>query len=374
MTTARILQPPVHKSGLLPRKIAVFRALQLGDMLCIVPALRALRAAAPHSDITLIGMPWAESFVHRFGKYLDNFLSFPGWPGFPEQQPHLAAMPHFLQEAQDRAFDLVIQMQGSGELSNPLAALLGAKSVIGFYRPGQFCPDPQNFIDWQDRDPEVLRFLRLMTFLGVPLQGEAIEFPLTEADHAALRSSEVNLPAPGSYVCVHPGARMPSRRWSPQRFASIADRLAESGLQVVLTGSGDEWWIVQAVKNAMHAPAIDLCGKTSLGGVAALIADARLVVCNDTGISHISAAVATPSVIVCCGSDPRRWAPLDHERHRVVHAPVPCRPCMHAICPIGHLCAENIDVESVYEIAENMLSAQLAVNSRNAQPANGVPS
>ncbi|RJG08031.1 glycosyltransferase family 9 protein [Noviherbaspirillum cavernae] len=326
-------------------------------MLCAVPALRALRAAAPHSHITLIGMPWAAAFVQRFGIYLDDLLAFPGFPAFPEQQAQPALMPSFLQEAQRREFDLVIQMHGSGNLSNPLAMLFGAKRVAGFYRMDQYCPDFESFIPWLDGEHEVRRFVRLMAFLGVPPQGESLEFPLSATDEAALCRCGTVVPAPGSYVCVHPGARLPSRRWLPQRFAAVADRLAESGLQVVLTGSGDEHEIVQAVRGAMRAPAIDLCGKTSLGAVAALLAQARLVVCNDTGISHIAAALATPSVVVCCGSDPRRWAPLDHERHTLVGAAADCRPCMHQVCPIGHPCAHHVSVESVHAATVRLLDA-----------------
>jgi ADP-heptose:LPS heptosyltransferase len=339
-----------------PRKIAIFRALQLGDMLCVIPALRALRKAAPQAHITLIGMSWASSFVKRFQRYIDDLIVFPGYPGFPEQPANLTAMPNFFAEAQRRHFDLAIQMHGSGTLSNPLTVLLGAERNAGFYTPGQYRPDEQHFIEWQEPEHEVLRFVRLMQALGAAPQGEQLEFPLTDADYRGLQRSHHNLPRPGTYVCIHPGARLPSRRWLPQRFAEVADRLAMSGMTVVLTGSPDEAPITQQVKQAMRMPALDFTGRTDLGGLAALIAQARLVVSNDTGISHVAAAVATPSVIVSCGSDARRWAPLDRERHHVVAADLPCRPCMHFSCPIGHGCAAEVDAESVAQLASRMLS------------------
>ena len=118
-------------------------------------------------------------------------------------------------------------------------------------------------------------------------------------------------------------------------------------MQILLTGTKDEAAVTAAVRSAMRHPARDLTGLTTLGGLAALVARARLVLANDTGISHIAAALRTPSVIVASGSDPVRWAPLDRQLHRVLWHPTACRPCAHRDCPIGHPCALGVPAEKV---------------------------
>ncbi|MGV3653240.1 MAG: glycosyltransferase family 9 protein [Noviherbaspirillum sp.] len=336
--------------------IAVLRALQLGDLLCAVPALRALRAAAPRARITLVGLPWAQSFAARFACYIDDFLALPGFPGLPEHAPDLAAIPVFFAAAQERRFDLALQMHGSGGLSNPLAVLLGATRTAGYYRPGEYCPEPATFLPWPEREHEVLRCLRLVEGLGAPACGTRLEFPVAQAERDALRRAAPELPPPGTYACVHPGARLASRRWMPERFAAVADRLAGAGLGIVLTGSAGEAGLTDAVRRAMRHPALDLAGRTGLGELAALLADARLLVCNDTGVSHVAAALGTPSVVVCNGADPERFAPLDSARHRVLHATVDCRPCLHEQCPLeGHPCAAGVDAAQVGAAAAALL-------------------
>ncbi|MBD2101974.1 glycosyltransferase family 9 protein [Leptolyngbya sp. FACHB-261] len=314
-------------NDLFPRRIAIFRALQLGDLLCTVPALRALRAAFPEAEIALIGLPWARAFVQRFNCYLDSFLEFPGYPGLPERAVQVQQVPAFLSTVQQLQFDLALQLHGSGGITNPLTLLFAAKQTAGFFSSGQYCPAPERFLPHPEREPEWRRPLKLLEFLGVPLQGEALEFPLFETDWRELRSLDAAQPLfalpTEPYVCIHAGARDPNRRWSPQQFAAVADVLAAQGLKIVLTGSAAEAELTQAVATAMSSPCLNLTGQTSLGALAALLKGAQLLVCNDTGVSHLAAALQVNSVVIFTGSDPKRWAPLDQQRHRILCHPTP---------------------------------------------------
>jgi ADP-heptose:LPS heptosyltransferase len=313
---------PSHRLGTpLPGRVAILRALPgLGDMLCIVPALRALRAAVPEASVTLIGLPWARAIVARFPAYLDDFLPFPGYPGLAEGSGDPRDAVAFLAAAQERRFDLALQMHGSGGITNPVASLLGARQTAGFYEPGQYCPDPDRFIPFPWHEPEVCHHLALLRHLGIPDGGTDLEFPIVDTDRrelAALASAE-GLQR-GAYICIHPGFNTPASRWSPEEFAAVADALTVRGLRVVLTGSAYEREATRAVTAAMQDLPVDLAGRTSIGMLAALYADARLLVCNDTGVAHLATAVGLPSVVIFATSDTTRWGPLDRDRHRVLH-------------------------------------------------------
>ncbi|MGE5172188.1 MAG: glycosyltransferase family 9 protein, partial [Rudaea sp.] len=332
-----------------PRRIAVFRALQLGDMLCALPALRAIRNGFPGAEITLIGLPWAASFVERFSHLVDRFVAFPGFPGLPEREPDLPALPGFLAAAHAARYDFALQLHGRGELTNSIVAALGARATAGFCPPDGPCPDPLRFLPWPESGTEIHRLLALTDFLGLPRAEERLELPL---DDDEIAQGEALLArhrlAPGRFVCIHPGARLYTRRWPTEYFAAVARDVARHGWRVVLTGSAEEALLTRRIVREMPAGSgVDLAGQTTLGAFGALLHHARLLIANDTGVSHVAAALRVPSVIVCCGADPHRFAPLDHALHEVLHHPVACRPCAHVHCPIGHPCAQKLTPDRV---------------------------
>ena len=128
------------------KSIVVFRALQIGDMMCAIPAIRALHHAYPEAKITLVGLPWAKMLAERFPDYIHAVIPFPGYPGFPEQGIDFSAFPMFLTQVQEQKFDLAVQMHGNGILSNPLVALFNARHTAGFYIKDNFRPNTDLFI------------------------------------------------------------------------------------------------------------------------------------------------------------------------------------------------------------------------------------
>jgi ADP-heptose:LPS heptosyltransferase len=307
-------------------RIAVLRALQLGDMLCAIPACRALRAAWPYARLTVVGLPWARELVRRFDGIFDDFVELPGFPGLPEQPVAAERWPEFVSEVRARRFDLVLQMHGDGRISNRLAALCRGRRTAGFFAPGHRCPDRELFLAYPDDGPEVRRLLALVAFLGVPVDEERLEFPIRSGDHRAAARLDADGVLRHDYVCVHPGARAASRRWAPERFAEVAERLSAQGLRIVLTGSAAERPLTERVAAGIGAPVLNLAGRTSLGELGAVLAGARLLISNDTGVAHLADALGVPSVVLFEPSQVARWASLDRATHRVVCPASDARP------------------------------------------------
>jgi ADP-heptose:LPS heptosyltransferase len=343
------------------RRVAVVRLrVGLGDLLCSQPALRRLKRARPDVTVTLVTWPEMAPVVARMDDAVDELLPFPGADGIPDRPPQPAGWAPFLAAAAERRFDLALQAYGDRPAANRVAAALGARLTGGFAPTGWTPPAGAEalHLPYPRHLHEAERHLALLEHLGLPPGGPPdLRFPVTaadEAEHAATLTAHALVP--GRYAVLHPGASSPTRRWPADRYAAVGDALAAAGLAVVVTGVSGEREVAARVAAGMRAPAVDLAGATSLGGLAALLRDAAVLVGNDTGSAHLAAAVGTRSVTVFLPGDPVRWA-HPGPRHRHVAAAVPCAPCPHLVCPIEFRCAATVTPRAVLAEVEALMTA-----------------
>ncbi|MFL6649150.1 MAG: glycosyltransferase family 9 protein, partial [Sulfurifustaceae bacterium] len=124
---------------------------------------------------------------------------------------------------------------------------------------------------------------------------------VTARDRAEVE--RIGLERDAGFAVIHPGATDPRRRWPVEKFAAAGQALARAGLRVVVIGTGEERRLVHAVAAKIVPPALEICDRVSLGGLAALLARSRVVVSNDSGPLHLAAAVGAATVgIYWCGN------------------------------------------------------------------------
>ncbi len=260
--------------------ILALRALGLGDLLTAVPAVRALRRAAPRDRLVLAAPAPLAPLAELTGA-VDELLPARG----------LGALPRPAEPP-----GLAVNLHGSGPES--ITDLLGTRParLITHRHPGlPDVPGPP----WREDLHEVDRWCRLLEWHGIPADPGDLSLP------APAEPS----PAPGAVV-VHPGAAYPARRWPAERFAAVARALAGTGRRVVVTGDAGERRLAEEVAGRAGLPADDvLAGHTGVAGLAAVVAGAALVVCGDTGVGHLATAFGTPSVLLFGPTPPERWGP-----------------------------------------------------------------
>ncbi|AEW97511.1 MULTISPECIES: glycosyltransferase family 9 protein [Streptomycetaceae] len=277
-------------------RILVLRALGLGDLLTAVPALRALRRAAPRHEIVLAAPRRLADAVHATGA-VDRLL--------PAEAP-AREVPAVLPWT-GLAPDLAVDLHGNGPASRDPLAALNPGRLIAYAAPGA----PR----WRPDDHERLRWCRLLTAHGIP----------ADPDDLLLPAPDTICAVPCATI-VHPGADAPARRWPAERFALVARSLHAAGHHVVVTAGRGEADLARQVAASAGLP-----GHAVLGGegdipfpqLAALVARARAVVVGDTGVAHLATACGTPSVVLCGPVSPAIWGPPAGRVHQVLWHPAP---------------------------------------------------
>jgi len=115
----------------------------------------------------------------------------------------------------------------------------------------------------------------------------------------------------GPYVLLVPGGSIhrPEKRWPARFYGDLARDLSEAGYKPLLIGTNAEQDVLAKIK-ALAPTALNLCGCTDFGQIAALARSAIAAVGNDTGPMHLIAATDCPATVLFSGvSDPSLTAP-----------------------------------------------------------------
>ncbi|MEU7815605.1 glycosyltransferase family 9 protein [Pseudonocardia sp. NPDC049154] len=273
--------------------LLALRALNLGDLLTVVPALRALRRHHPEHRIVLATAGVLEPLAALIGA-VDEVL--------PTPAPDALA---FRGEV-----DVAVNLHGAGPQSHRALDALHPRRRIGPGRPELGWPGPP--AEELDTLHERVRWCAMLAHHGIPADPEDLRLPAPAG----------TAPGPARPVVIHPGAAFGAKCWPADRFAALARRLAPLG-PVVVTGGPQERPLAERV--AAAADLSDdrvLAGRTSIAELAALVAGAALVVSGDTGIAHLAAAFGRPSVVLFGPVGPERWGPPTGPHRALTHADI----------------------------------------------------
>jgi heptosyltransferase II len=339
------------------KRVVVRGTNWVGDSVMTVPALRALRRVLPDANITLAIRPGAKGIFSE-ADFIDDVLVY--------ERKNAFSVVSQIREWKRRNFDLALLFQNAFEAAL-IPFLAGVPLRLGYATESRqaLLTHPLSLPDWRSSRHEVFYYLYLVTALEQMLFASSSiceSEPDASIEISESRKVEARelLRAHGvgegeAVVAICPGSiNSRAKRWPGERYAALADRLIESGRQVLLIGSRDEAEVSQEVASRMRNRPIVLTGKTTLDQIVAVLATVDLVVTNDTGPAHIGAALGQPTIVIFGPTNPLTTRPFSPEAEILRHPPE-CAPCMLRDCPIDHRCMTAITVDEVFDRSHALL-------------------
>ena len=336
-------------------KILIVAPNWIGDAVLSLPVVDGCGQLWQEAELTVLARTRvAELFEARESEV--RVLEYERGNG-PQRLSNLMALGRSLRRER---FDLAILLPNSLG-SAVMTRLAGVPQRLGYSTDGRGWLLTQRL---EDRRKErglhqVDYYLGLLRSLGasqvdriprLQLKEKCIEMGLNLLSDMGIDKREL-------LIGVHPGAAYgETKRWFPERFAAVLERLHKSGRRFLLLGGTGEEPLAQQISMIMDRPPIDLVGKTTVAEALALVSMCALFLSNDSGLMHVAAALNIPQVALFGSTDPQKTAPLNN-RAVVIHPEhVGCTPCFKRSCPEDLECMKAITVDEVATAAVQLLA------------------
>ncbi len=312
----------------------VIRMSALGDVVLTEPVVRALRRAHPGIRVDLVTDQRYAALMERAG--YDRVIPI------DKRRP----------QPIDARYDLVVDLQGKLR-TRALARRVDAARKLTLRKRSA----ARAVLSLLGHDPPIRDRHSTELYLGL------LELPAPPLERAPRLERRA---APESTVIgLAPGATHATKRWLPERFAEVADRLQDSLHEarfIPIGGPSDQPLLsemIAASRSARFEPDTTSLDVTDL---TARLERLSLLISVDTGPAHIAAALGVPVVVLFGPTSPVRWGPIG-DQHRALSLDLSCAPCSNTggpACPLPgrpHACLRDLDVDRVHAAALSALGA-----------------
>ena len=326
------------------RRALVIKLRAVGDVVLSSVVLNNLRHALPHATLDVLTERASESVV-RTHPAVSSVVVF--------DAKRMSGLD-LIRDIRRRRYDLVIDLFG-----NPRTALVtrlsGAPYRVGYRFRGRAYA--YNLIA-EPRGGSVhnTQFnLDALERLGVPIIDRRVHLFPSAGDRAYVDGflSGAGL-AGATLVAINTGGGWYTKRWGIDRFAALADRIAQTtGWKVILPWGPGQLEEVEQLKSQMTTPAF-IPPPTTLMQLTALFERTAWVVSNDSGPMHIAAAAGSHVLGIFGPTRPALQGPYGEGNITVRREGLSCLGCNLTSCTIGNVCMTELTVDEVYEAFTNL--------------------
>lgn len=358
------------------KKLLIVKMSAVGDVVMSLPALEVIRRRYPEAEIDWLVEPPAAGVLLKHSALNRVIISPRRQLGRLVRAGRLIQarrlLRSFRREFRDREYDVVLDLQGLIK-SAALVWQAHGRRKIGFARTRERTGWALNE-KMPAYDPDrhaALRYLDAAVYLGgdwpeplpekyyeppaeAMLEAGKLLAPLIGTGPATSNDDCEFIPGPQCGLLVlNPGAKWETKCWPLDHWRALAARLtAETDFKLVVTGGPDDEPLGRAISEAAGERVLDLCGRTTLPVLAAVMAEADLVVTGDTGPMHLAAAVGASGLAIFGPTRPWRTGPFGGH-FKILTPPVDCLGCLKKHCQ--RPCLELLSPETVWEHVDEAL-------------------
>lgn len=333
--------------------ILIIKPSSLGDIIHALPFLKALKEKYPDARVDWVISRILKDIIE--GNSLINELIVidkDAWRS-PTRLPQTAGeVFRTIAMLRTKRYDMIADLQGLLR-SGIITYVTPADIKIGFDNAREGSRFFYNRkVKAESSLHAVKRNLGIARALGAnPVK---VSFPLEVSEEAVLAAKKLVHPE-NKYILIVPSARWRTKRWPAENFAALIKSIP---ITCVISGSPADSDIARKIAEESSKNTINLCGRTGLKELVALIKGARAVVSSDSGPMHIGAAIGTPVVALFGPTDAARTGPYGWQERgdlTVISSDVTCRPCFKRKCK-DPVCMSGITVARVLEEARKYIT------------------